>query len=65
VEDEMNDHMVCTWEMININILVIKPQGKKPLGRLRCRWERKRMQVCGLDWKWLRKGASGRLLWTR
>jgi hypothetical protein len=30
-------------------ILVGKPEGKRPLGRPRCRWEGKRVQRCELD----------------
>jgi hypothetical protein len=40
------------------NILVGKPEGKRPLGRPRCRWIddvkmdlfRDRIDCCGLDW---------------
>jgi hypothetical protein len=33
-------HIACMGEMINAcKILVGKPEGKRPLGRLRCRWK--------------------------
>jgi hypothetical protein len=33
------------------NILVGKPEGKRPLGRPRCRWENIRMQLREIGWK--------------
>jgi hypothetical protein len=32
-------HVVCTQEMTNANIFVMKPEGKRPLERPRKRWE--------------------------
>jgi hypothetical protein len=49
-------------------VLVGKPKGKRPLGRLRCRWEDGfRMDAREVGWgvggfRFLRKGAGGRLL---
>jgi hypothetical protein len=33
-------------------LLVGKPDGKRPVGRLRCRWidNINRIECCGLDW---------------
>jgi len=44
-----------------------KPEGKRPLGRLRCRWEDNikmdLREVGGVgDWSWLRIGTDGRHL---
>jgi hypothetical protein len=36
-------------------VLVGKPEGKKPLGRPRCRWE----GVVGTGWSGLRIGTGG------
>jgi hypothetical protein len=53
-------------------ILARKPEGKRPLGRLRRRWEDNSiMDLREIGWEggtgffWLRIGISGRLLWTR
>ena len=50
-------------------ILVGKPEGKRPFGRPRCRWEDKiNMHLQEVGWEawtgliWLRIGAGGRLL---
>jgi hypothetical protein len=47
-------------------VLVGKPEGKRPLGRPRCRWEdnirwifRKLEGVVGTGWSWLRIGTGG------
>jgi hypothetical protein len=48
-------------------ILVGKPEGKRPLGRLRCRWtdniqmDLREIGLGGTDWIWLRIGTSGGL----
>jgi len=53
-------------------VLVGKPEGKRPLGRPRRRWEdnikwifRKLEGVVGTGWSWLRIGTGGRHLWVR
>jgi hypothetical protein len=52
-------------------ILVGKPEGKRPLGRPRCRWvdnikmDLREIRRGGIDWNWLRIGTSGGLLCTR
>jgi hypothetical protein len=33
------------------NILVVKPEGKRPLGRHRRRWEDTRMDLMEIGWK--------------
>jgi hypothetical protein len=39
-DDEAGEHEACMKEMRNMyKILVEKSEGKKPLGRPRCRWE--------------------------
>ena len=46
-------------------VLVGKPEGKRPLGRPRLRWEdnikilRKCVGVVGTGWSWLRIGTGG------
>jgi hypothetical protein len=47
--------------------LVGKPEGKRPLGRPRRRWEDniKMEGVVGTGWSWLRIGTGGGLLWVR
>ena len=45
--------------------LVGKPEGKRPLGRPRCRWEdniKMDLQVVGCGSSWLRIGTGGRHL---
>jgi hypothetical protein len=52
--------------------LVGKPDGKRPLGRPRHRWE-DNIKIdfqevgggVGTGWSWLRIGTGGRLLWVR
>jgi hypothetical protein len=53
-------------------VLVGKPEGKRPLGRPRIRWEdniKKDLQVMGLEvWtksSWFRIGLGGGRLWIR
>jgi hypothetical protein len=51
--------------------LVGKPEGKKPLGRPRCRWkynikmDLQEVGCGGMDWIWLRIGTGGGHLWVR
>ena len=51
-------------------VLVGKPEGKRPLGRPRRRWEDNiKLQevegVVGTGWSWLRIGTGGGHLWVR
>jgi hypothetical protein len=53
-------------------VLVGKPEGKRPLGRPRRRWEdniKMDLQevegVVGTGWSWLRIGAGGGHFWVR
>ena len=53
-------------------VLVGKPEGKRPLGRPRRRWEdniKMDLQeldgVVGTGWSWLRIGTNGGHLWVR
>jgi hypothetical protein len=53
-------------------VLVGKPEGKRPLGRPRRRWEdnikidlQKVRGVVGTGWSWLRIGTGGGHLWVR
>jgi hypothetical protein len=53
-------------------VLVGKPEGRRPLGRSRRRWEnnikgifRKLEGVVGTGWSWLRIGTGGGHLWVR
>ena len=52
-------------------VLVGKPEGKRPLGRPRRRWEdniKMDLQEVGGgrgDWSWLRIGTGGGHLWVR
>ena len=53
-------------------VLVGKPEGKRPLGRPRRRWEdniKMDLQevggVVGTVWSWLRIGTGGGHLWVR
>ena len=53
-------------------VLVGKPDGKRPLGRPRRRWEDNiKMDLqevgegCGDGWSWLRIGTGGGHLWVR
>ena len=40
-------------------VLVGKPEGKRPLGRPRRRWEEKLEGVVGTGWSWFRIGTGG------
>ena len=46
-------------------VLVGKPEGRRPLGRPRCRWEDnikmdfQEVGVMGTGWSWLRTGTGG------
>jgi len=47
-------------------VLVGKPEGKRPLGRPRCKWEDNNKMslqewegVVGTGWNWLRIGTGG------
>jgi hypothetical protein len=50
------------------NILVVRPEGRRPLGRPRCRWEdniKMDLRVGDVDWihlPWLKIGTGGGLL---
>jgi hypothetical protein len=54
-------------------VLVGKPEGKRPLGRPRRRWEDNikmdfqevEGEVVGTGWSWLRIGTDGGHLWVR
>jgi hypothetical protein len=53
-------------------VLMGKPEGKKPLGRPKHRWEdnikmdlQEVGEVVGTGWSWLRIGTDGGLLWER
>ena len=53
-------------------VLVGKPEGKRPLGRPKRRWEdniKMDLQevggVVGTGWSWLRIGTGGERLWVR
>ena len=53
-------------------VLIGKPEGKRPLGRPRRRWEdnikmdlREVEGVVGTGWSWLRIGTGGGRLWVR
>jgi hypothetical protein len=55
-------------------VLVGKPEGKRPLGRPRRRWEDNIMMdrqdvgaggVVGTGWSWLRIGTGGGYVWVR
>jgi hypothetical protein len=47
-------------------VLAVKPEGKRPVGRQRCRWEDGiRLELREMGWSgfgWLRTGTSGELL---
>jgi len=49
-------------------VLVGKPEGKRPLGRPRRRWEDNikmdLQEVGGTGWSWLRIGTGGGHLWV-
>ena len=53
-------------------VLVGKLEGKRPLGRLRCRWEdnikmdlRRRVVIREIEWLLLKIGTNGGLMYTR
>ena len=53
-------------------VLVEKPEGRRPLGRPRRRWEdnikmdlQELKGVVGTGWSWLRIGTGGGRLWVR
>jgi hypothetical protein len=54
-----------------LRVLVGKPEGKRPLGRPRRRWEdniKMDLQEVGVvrtGWSWLRIGTGGGHLWVR
>ena len=60
-------HVACIGEGRGVHrFLVRKPEGKRPLGRPRCRWRiilrwilRKWEGVVGTGWSWLRIGTGG------
>jgi cell wall assembly regulator SMI1 len=61
-------HVACIGKIRNVyKILVGKPEGKRPLGRPRCRWEDKtemdlnEVVLEGIDWIHL---AQGRDRWA-
>jgi len=46
------EHVTRTTEMRNAyTILAVKPEGKRQLGRPRCRWEDIRMDLREADWQ--------------
>jgi len=58
--------------LYDIYLLVGEPEGKRPLGRSRRKWEvniKMGLQevggVVGTGWSWLRIGTGGRHLWVR
>jgi len=59
------EHGACMGERRGVHrVLVGKPEGKRPLGRLRRRWEDNikmdlRELGGGGDWSWLRIGTDG------
>jgi hypothetical protein len=57
------------WERRVYKVLVGKPEGKRPLGRLKCRWEDGiRMDLREIGWRvwtgfsWLRIRTGGGLV---
>jgi len=52
-------------------VLVERPEGRRPFGRPRCRWEYIKMDlqevggVVGIGWSWLRIGTGDGHLWVR
>jgi hypothetical protein len=63
----MSWHVACIGERRGVyRVLVGKPEGNRPFGRSRCKWEdniKKDLQEVGwvdMDWiDWLRIGTSG------
>jgi hypothetical protein len=69
IEDEMGGECSTNGEKRNAyRILAGKPEGKRPLGRPRRRWEDnikmdlREIEWGGMDWIDLRIGTSGRFL---
>ena len=61
-------HTICMAGSRGIyRVLVGKPEGKRPLGRCRRRWQEDNIKVDfqEMGWIWLRIGPDGGLLWTR
>ena len=67
-------HVACMGEDRGVQrMLVGKPEGKRPLGRPRRRWEdniKMDLQEVGGEvvrtgWSWLRIGTGGGHLWVR
>ena len=65
--------MACMGEGRGVHrVLVRKPEGKRPLGIPRRRWEDNITMdleevggVVGTGWSWLRIGTGGGRLWVR
>jgi hypothetical protein len=56
-------HVTQMGEKNPYRILMGNPEGKRPLGRLRCRWvDSIKMDLREMGWIWLRIGTSGGLL---
>jgi hypothetical protein len=66
-------HVACMGEMWGAHsALMGKPEGRRPLGRRRRRWEDNiKMDLREVGWRartgliWLRTGTGGKLLWIR
>jgi hypothetical protein len=64
------EHVARVGEETKVyKVLVVKPEGKRPLGRPRCRWEHRiTMDLRETGWRvwsgfiWLRIGTGGGLL---
>jgi hypothetical protein len=55
------EHVACMGEMKNAyNILVVKFEGKRPLGRPRCRWKNRsyRSSEKSVDWMYLAQDSD-------
>ena len=54
-------HAARMWEGRGVHrVLVGKPEGKRPLGRTRRRWEDNiKMDLQEVGWSWLRIGTGG------
>ena len=72
-KDGRSGHVASMGEDRGVHrVLVGKPEGKRPLGRPRHRWEdhiKMDLQevggVMGTGWSWLRTGTGGGHLWAR
>jgi hypothetical protein len=42
--------MQQAWEGSDYRVMVGKPEGKRPLGRPRCRWENIKMVIREIGW---------------